>query len=51
MIAQLSNAKMPPIPVYSVEGSNFAGLPQADLLKLSQWSALDEEGNRQLLNP
>jgi hypothetical protein len=39
------------VEVYGVEGSNFAGLPQPDSLKLSEWSVPNERGSRHLLNP
>jgi hypothetical protein len=38
------------IEVYNNAGSFFAGLPQADALKLSEWSEPDEHGRRSLLN-
>ncbi len=38
-------------PVYSVDGSGFAGLPDANALKLSQWSKANNSGLRNLLNP
>jgi hypothetical protein len=39
------------IEVYSFGGSNFAGLPDVHSLKLSEWSAPNKNGSRQLLNP
>lgn len=39
------------VEVYSVDGSGFAGLPDASALKLSQWSKAKNTGMRHLLNP
>jgi len=39
------------VEVYSVDGSGFAGLPDAGALKLSQWSKAKNTGMRHLLNP
>ena len=39
------------VEVYSFGEDEFAGLPDASALKLSEWSAPDSAGMRQLLNP
>jgi hypothetical protein len=39
------------VEIYSNEGSNFAGLPVASALKLSEWSEPDPSGARYLTNP
>jgi hypothetical protein len=36
--------------VYGVEGSNFAGLPNPDSLKLSDWSTPSDRDSRHPLN-
>jgi hypothetical protein len=39
------------VEIYGNEGSTFAGLPDADALKLSEWSEPDTTGSRYLKNP
>jgi hypothetical protein len=39
------------VEVYSRDGGGFAGIPDPSMLKLSEWSVLDERGMRHLLNP
>jgi hypothetical protein len=39
------------VEVYSVDGSGFAGLPDASTLELSRWSKANNTGMRHLLNP
>jgi hypothetical protein len=39
------------VEVFGYEGSEFAGLPDPSVLKISEWSEPDSQGGRRLLNP
>ena len=39
------------VEVFNWADSAFAGIPEPDALKLSEWSTPDAEGRRRLLNP
>ena len=39
------------VEIYSLAGDGFAGLPDRDALKLSEWSEASDSGVRHLMNP
>jgi hypothetical protein len=47
----VTNGYLSEVEVFGWEGSDFAGLPAPDDLKISEWSEPDEAGARRLLNP